>query len=115
MELVARHADWWNLPGNIADKLDELRPAAGSARASLQTIVAYVDDEARREEIITTGKRRFGWAASGPAFAAGSAPELIEHFSALGKQGVERVYAWFTDFATVDTIAGFGADVIGSV
>src|SRR5436305_3978881 len=65
MELVARHADWWNLPGNIADKLDELRPAAGSARASLQTIVAYVDDEARRDEVISTAKRRFGWAASG--------------------------------------------------
>ena len=114
MELVARHADWWNLPGNIADKLDELRPAAGSARASLQTIVAYVDDEARRDEVISTAKRRFGWAASGPAFAAGSPSELVDHFSVLAEQGVERVYAWFTDFAAVDTIAGFGAEVIKS-
>src|SRR5437868_6035956 len=42
MKLVARHADWWNLPGTDAHRLADLRPAAGAARASLQTIVAYV-------------------------------------------------------------------------
>src|SRR5437763_1304002 len=113
MKLVARHADWWNLPGTDAHRLADLRPAAGAARASLQSIVAYVGDEARREEITTTAKRRFGWAASGPAFAAGSGPELVEHFSQLQKEGVERFYCWFADFAPVDTIADFGADVIG--
>ena len=115
MALVARHADWWNLPGNDAHRLPELRPAAGGARVSLQTIVAYVGDEGRREEITTTANRRFGWAASGPAFAVGNGPELVDHFSKLQEQGVERFYAWFTDFAPVDTIAGFGADVIGRV
>src|SRR5437764_5783884 len=92
MELVARHADWWNLPGNEADRLSELRPAAGRASASLQTIVAYVDDEARREDVTTTAERRFGWAASGPAFAAGTGAELVEHFSQLHENGVERFY-----------------------
>jgi len=113
MELVARHADWWNLPGNVADKLAELRPAAGKARASLQTIVAYIGDEARREEVTVTAKRRFGWAASGVAMAIGTGPELVEHFSRLEESGVERCYTWFTDFGAVDTIAGFGADVVG--
>src|SRR5438477_75956 len=106
MELVARHADWWNLPGNEAGRLSELRPAAGRARASLQTIVAYVADEARREDVTTTAKRRFGWAASGPAFAAGTGAELVEYFSQLHENGVERFYTWFTDFAPVDTVAG---------
>src|SRR5437870_4506691 len=27
LELVAAHADWWNLPANEASRLDELRPA----------------------------------------------------------------------------------------
>jgi alkanesulfonate monooxygenase SsuD/methylene tetrahydromethanopterin reductase-like flavin-dependent oxidoreductase (luciferase family) len=112
MALVARHADWWNLPGNEAHRLAELRSSAGSARASLQTIVGYVGDEARREDVTAAAKRRFGWAASGPAMAVGTGPELVEHFSALGKDGVDRFYCWFTDFAPVDTIAGFGADVI---
>ena len=115
MQLVAQHADWWNLPGNAADRLEELRPSAGGARPSLQTIVAYVGDEARREEVTVTAKRRFGWAASGPAMAVGTGPELVDHFSALRERGVERFYTWFTDFAPVDTIAGFGAGVIGAL
>ena len=115
MDLVARHADWWNLPGTDAGRLAELRSSAGTARPSLQTIVGYVGDESSREEVMTTAKRRFGWAASGPAFAVGTGPELVEHFSALGGEGIERVYAWFTDFAPVDTIAAFGAVVIGRV
>ena len=115
MDLVARHADWWNLPGADAGRLAELRSSAGTARPSLQTIVGYVGDESSREEVMTTAKRRFGWAASGPAFAVGTGPELVEHFSALGGDGIERVYAWFTDFAPVDTIAAFGAVVIGRV
>ena len=115
MELVARHADWWNLPGNVADRLEELRPAAGSARASLQTIVGYIGGEDRREEVTVTAKRRFGWAAAGPAMAVGTGPELVDHFSGLRARGVERFYTWFTDFAPVETIAGFGSDVIGPV
>ncbi|MBV8162439.1 MAG: LLM class flavin-dependent oxidoreductase [Acidimicrobiia bacterium] len=115
LALVARHADWWNLPGNQAGRLAELRGAVGGARVSLQTIVALVADEARREEVMTTAERRFGWAAAGPAFAAGSGAELVEHFAALGQGGVERCYAWFTDFASVETLAGFGAEVIAKL
>jgi alkanesulfonate monooxygenase SsuD/methylene tetrahydromethanopterin reductase-like flavin-dependent oxidoreductase (luciferase family) len=115
MELVARHADWWNLPGNDAHRLSELRPAAGDARVSLQTIVGYVGDEGRREHVTTTAERRFGWAASGPAMAVGNGSELVDHFGALKEGGVERFYTWFTDFAPADTIAGFGADVIGAL
>jgi alkanesulfonate monooxygenase SsuD/methylene tetrahydromethanopterin reductase-like flavin-dependent oxidoreductase (luciferase family) len=115
LELVARHADWWNLPGNMAHKLDELRPAAGSARTSLPTIVAYIPDEGRREEVTAAANRRFGWAAAGSAMAVGTGPELAEHFSAMGERGVERFYTWFTDFAAIETVAAFGAEVIGEI
>ncbi|MBV8981949.1 MAG: LLM class flavin-dependent oxidoreductase [Acidimicrobiia bacterium] len=115
MELVARHADWWNLPGNDAHRLAELRPRAGGARPSLQTIVGYVADESRREEVTALATRRFGWAASGPAMVVGTAPELVDQLSALADSGVERFYTWFTDFAAPDTIKGFGAEVIGAL
>ena len=42
MQLVAAHADWWNVHTHIVDKLDEMRPLAGNARCSLQAQVAFV-------------------------------------------------------------------------
>ena len=30
----------------------------------------------------------------------GTGDELVDHFGRLRDQGVERVYAWFTDFAS---------------
>src|SRR5262245_61170023 len=36
MDLVAKHADWWNCPVHRLDKLDEMRPRAGNARVSTQ-------------------------------------------------------------------------------
>ena len=112
LELVAAHADWWNLPANEAGRLDELRPAAGRARTSLQQIVAFVPEAARREEVAAAAKRRFGWIA-GLGLALGTSAELVEHFGALRERGVERFYTWFTDFAPVETLTAFGAEVIG--
>ena len=34
MRLVAEHADWWNVHTHIVDKLDDMRPLAGNARAA---------------------------------------------------------------------------------
>jgi alkanesulfonate monooxygenase SsuD/methylene tetrahydromethanopterin reductase-like flavin-dependent oxidoreductase (luciferase family) len=42
----------------------------------------------------------------------GTGPELADHFGRLAEQGVDRVYAWFCDFAPPDTLAAFGAEVI---
>ena len=33
----------------------------------------------------------------------------------LAERGVERIYVWFTDFAPVETVAEFGASVIGAL
>ena len=109
MELVAAHADWWNVHIGIMDKLDEMRPRAGRARCSVQVQVALVTDPARRGEITETALRRMGRQA-----VVGTAPELAEYFAGLAGRGVERVYAWFADFGPPETLAAFGQDVIGT-
>ncbi len=45
------------------------------------------------------------------AIIVGDANELVDHYGALAEQGVERVYAWFTDFAQPDTLGAFGRSV----
>src|SRR5436190_14327297 len=49
MELVARFADWWNVPAHELGRLDELRPSAGEARVSLQQVVGFVPNQGARE------------------------------------------------------------------
>lgn len=110
MELVAAHADWWNLHVGVLDRLDEMKPRAGRARCSLQVQVGFVPSEDRRAEIEETVRRRFG-----PSPVVGTGPELVDYFGRLGERGVERVYAWFCDFAPPETLAGFGEQVIGQV
>jgi hypothetical protein len=114
MELVASYADWWNLPTDKGHRLEELRPSAGRARTSMQQIVGYIPDETHREEVTALAKRRFG-AMAGAGPIVGTGPELVEHFGSLRERGVERFYTWFTDFAPPETLAGFGADVIGAM
>jgi alkanesulfonate monooxygenase SsuD/methylene tetrahydromethanopterin reductase-like flavin-dependent oxidoreductase (luciferase family) len=107
MRLVAEHAEWWNVHTHILDRLDEMRPQSGNARCSLQVQVALVPPSGPREEIEATARRRFG---SIPI--VGTAPELVDYFSTLQERAVERVYAWFCDFAPPETLAAFGDDVI---
>jgi alkanesulfonate monooxygenase SsuD/methylene tetrahydromethanopterin reductase-like flavin-dependent oxidoreductase (luciferase family) len=108
MRLVAEHADWWNVHTHIVDKLDEMRPLAGTARCSLQVQVAFVPPSGPREEIEATARRRFGKTP-----VVGTAAELVDYFSSLQERGVERAYVWFCDFAAPETLAAFGAAVIG--
>ncbi len=110
MRLVAAHADWWNVHTHIVDRLDEMRPLSGNARCSLQVQVAFVPPGGPRDEIEATARRRFG---SIPI--VGSAAELTDYFGTLQERGVERVYAWFCDFAPPETLAAFGDAVIAAV
>ena len=107
MNLVARHADWWNLHIGILDRLDQKREFAGRARVSLQIQLAYVPREADRAQVTELTHRRFG-----PRPIIGTGPELVEYFSGLAERGVERIYAWFCDFGPPHTLAGFGTDVL---
>jgi alkanesulfonate monooxygenase SsuD/methylene tetrahydromethanopterin reductase-like flavin-dependent oxidoreductase (luciferase family) len=113
LDLVRRHADWWNLPVHRLDRLEELRDRAGDARVSVQMMVGLVAGEADREEVTATVRRRFGSEGLGSRVVIGTVPELVERFAALRGRGVDRVYAWFADFAPPETLARF-AEVIAA-
>jgi alkanesulfonate monooxygenase SsuD/methylene tetrahydromethanopterin reductase-like flavin-dependent oxidoreductase (luciferase family) len=112
MELVAKHADIWNLPAHTLDRLEETRPRAGSAKVSIQQLVALIPSEDVRATVTETAQRRFAWMGRG--LVIGDPDEVVTHFEALQDRGVERVYTWFADFAVPDTLRLFGNEVIGA-
>jgi len=113
LELVARHADWWNLPVHQLHRLERLRERVGDARVSTQHMVAYVPSEEDRAKVTELSTRRFGMMGDG--LVLGNGEELIEHFAGLAERGVERCYVWFTDFADPASLAGFGDEVISAL
>jgi alkanesulfonate monooxygenase SsuD/methylene tetrahydromethanopterin reductase-like flavin-dependent oxidoreductase (luciferase family) len=113
MSLVAGHAHWWNVPVHRLDMLEERRDLAGDARVSVQEMVAFVPSEKDRAEVTETAMRRFGYMGDG--LVVGTANELIDHFGALARAGVERHYVWFADFAAPATLEAFGAQVVAAL
>ena len=111
LALVREYADWWNVHIGELHRVPDLQDQVGDARVSIQKMVAYVAEESERERVTETARRRFGHSTP----VVGTGPELVDHFGALRDQGVERVYAWFCDFAPVATIEGFGAEVVGAL
>lgn len=108
LALVREFADWWNVHAAILDKFDEARAQAGDVHVSIQQMVAFVPDEAGRARVGEEAQRRFGHLRP----VIGTGPELVEHYGRLAERGIERVYAWFCDFAPPETLAAFGAEVI---
>lgn len=113
LDLVCTHADWWNVPVHNLDRLDDLRERAGDARVSIQVMVGLIESETEREETTATVLKRFGGMRLGESIVVGTADELAEHFAGLADRGIERVYAWFADFAPPDTLHRFSS-VIGA-
>jgi len=113
LELVAKHADVWNLPAGSVTRLEELRPHAGAAKVSVQQLVALVPSEAARAEVTETARRRFGW--MGDSLLIGDPDEVTAYAAALRDRGVERLYAWFADFAVPETLTLFGERVIAQL
>jgi alkanesulfonate monooxygenase SsuD/methylene tetrahydromethanopterin reductase-like flavin-dependent oxidoreductase (luciferase family) len=111
MELVAAHADWWNVPIHQLHRLDSMRDAAGTARVSVQHMYAFVPEGADRAAIEEPARRRFGHHSN---LVIGGRSELLDHFQAMGERGVERYYVWFADFAPTATLESFGAEVIST-
>ena len=109
MDLVARHATWWNCPGYAFDRFDELRERCGDARPSLQIMVAVVPTEADRAEVEGLATKRFG---PRPDMVMGTPSELVDKFGEIADRGVERFYLWCTDFAAEPTLDLLGAEVI---
>ncbi|OAN34456.1 LLM class flavin-dependent oxidoreductase [Mycolicibacterium iranicum] len=110
LKLVAKYADWWNLPATKVDQIEKYLPSIGSAQASVQQMVAFVRAGQDRDSILEKGRRRFGHL--GPGLAGGDAAQLITYFGNLERRGAQRFYVWFADFAPVDTIIEFGETVI---
>ncbi len=113
LALVRQHADWWNLDTRYKDKFqgqafEDLRAQIGTARISVQQKVGHVAPGADREEVAEKSKRRFG--RSGVRLGTG--PELVDYFAELASRGVERVYAWLSDYSTPGALEQFGEEVI---
>ena len=114
LELVRAHADWWNVPIQSLDRLDDRRDRIGDARISTQAMVALVPSEDDRAAVTETAARRFGGSVMGDTMVVGTADELADHFRGQRARGVERSYVWFADFAPPETLARFG-EVIAAV
>ena len=109
MPLVERFADWWNCPGYALDRIDELRPLAGSARISTQHPIGLALDAASRDDVIATAQRRFGaWGG----VIAGTADEVARALASEVKRGVEGFVLQFSDFGTPETIEHFMREVV---
>ena len=108
LELVARFADWWNVPMHQLDRLEEMRERAGTARVSVQERVTFLPAGADHDERTETSLRRFG----PTGHVIGAADELVEHFARRREQGVERIYVWTSDFGVPETLTEFGETVI---
>ena len=107
MPLVEALADWWNCPGYALDRIDELRPLAGSARISTQHPIGLAPDAASRDEVIATVHRRFG---SWGGVIAGTADEVAGALAAEVARGVEGFVLQFSDFGTPETAQRFMAE-----
>jgi alkanesulfonate monooxygenase SsuD/methylene tetrahydromethanopterin reductase-like flavin-dependent oxidoreductase (luciferase family) len=110
LDLVRRHADWWNIQANHLDRLPKLLPSIGSARASVQQMVGFVRRGDDRGAVVEQTHRRFGYL--GPGVVCGDADELVEYFGGLSRRGVQRFYVWFADFAAPESLSEFGESVM---
>lgn len=112
MPIVRDHADWWNCPSYAVDRLETLRPLAGTARVSTQHPVALASSESTRAEVVATGERRFGeWGG----LIAGGATEVADAFAAEAACGVEGFILQFTDFGVPATLEHFMSAVAPTV
>jgi alkanesulfonate monooxygenase SsuD/methylene tetrahydromethanopterin reductase-like flavin-dependent oxidoreductase (luciferase family) len=112
MPLVREFADWWNCPGYALDRLDELRPLAGTARVSVQHPIGLAPDLATRAEVVATTARRFG---SWGGVVAGTADEVASALRAEVERGVEGFVLQFWDFGTAETLDRFMREVAPAV
>ena len=109
MPLVASYADWWNCPSYAIDRLDQLRPLAGRARISSQHPVGLAPTPDDLPAVTALAQRRFG---SWGGLISGTAADVAVRLAGFCDRGVERFYLQFSDFATPDTLARFGDEVI---
>ena len=115
MELVARYADWWNVPMHQLDRLASARPGRGEG-PGVGTGAGHpgspTPPAGTRWSSWPPGVSA-GWGSS--AHLVGTVEELVPQVEAFRADGVERLYTWFTDFALPETLSAFGREVIATV
>ncbi len=109
LPLVARFADWWNCPVYDVDRIDELRASIGSARVSMQRVVALASSSSERGDVVATAERRFG---SWGGLIAGTPDEVAASLVHDRELGVELVVCQFSDFGREDTLRLFASEVL---
>jgi alkanesulfonate monooxygenase SsuD/methylene tetrahydromethanopterin reductase-like flavin-dependent oxidoreductase (luciferase family) len=108
LPLVERYADWWNCPTYALDQFDELKPLTGTARVSVQRVVALAASSHDREEVVATAERRFGrWGG----LVAGTPDEVVAALRADRERGAELFIVQLTDFGQPSTLRLFAAEV----
>jgi alkanesulfonate monooxygenase SsuD/methylene tetrahydromethanopterin reductase-like flavin-dependent oxidoreductase (luciferase family) len=112
MPLVARYADWWNLPSTDVHRVEELRALAGNARISTQHVVGLAPTTDALPAVEELTNKRFGnWYG----LIIGTPDMVTERLVELARNGVERFFLPFSDFAPPETLALFGREVIPAV
>jgi alkanesulfonate monooxygenase SsuD/methylene tetrahydromethanopterin reductase-like flavin-dependent oxidoreductase (luciferase family) len=109
MPIVRAHADWWNCPSYAIERLDELRPLAGTARISAQHPVGLAPSGSAREEVRAVAARRFG---SWGGLVCGTPDEVASALRAEVDRGVELFVLQFSDFGTPTTLELFAREVM---
>lgn len=112
MPLVARFADWWNVPSYAVHELDELRPLSGNTRMSTQHVVALAPTPDAVDEVGALARRRF---ADWRSLVIGTTDRVAAELATFARLGVERFYLMFADFANPDSLARFAREVIPAV
>jgi alkanesulfonate monooxygenase SsuD/methylene tetrahydromethanopterin reductase-like flavin-dependent oxidoreductase (luciferase family) len=108
MPLVRDFADWWNCPSYAADRLAEVRPLAGDARASVQHPVGLAAGDADRHEVSEVVARRFG---SWGGVVTGTPSQVADALIADVELGARGFVLQFHDFGTDATLERFMREV----
>ena len=112
MPLVARYADWWNVPSTDVHRVDEMRPLAGNARVSTQHVIGLAASSAALPDVDALTRKRFGnWGG----VIIGTPDQVADQLITVGRRGVERFFVPFSDFAPPETLALFAREVIPAV
>ena len=113
MPLVAKYADWWNVPAYGFQKMEAMRPLAGPrVRVSLQQAVGLVRHPDERESVQRHLERRFGfWGDNILGDAEAVADRLVE----IAQRGVELFILQFQDYGSEETLRHFAREVIPRV
>jgi alkanesulfonate monooxygenase SsuD/methylene tetrahydromethanopterin reductase-like flavin-dependent oxidoreductase (luciferase family) len=110
--LVAEHAEWWNIPVHRIGDLEAMRERAGDAKVSIQQMVTFIGPGDDRDALVAQADARWPGMGRVGGRITGDVHELADELAASKARGVERVYAWFSDFAKPATLEAF-AEILG--